>query len=142
MYLYFCEPFISKQGNIWQHMIVWIILWRPICVFDRGPDPLDCGTVTIMAWVNDSNLSLSQVSLMKYYRIDLACIAAIYNSFQTDLVMQDLEIIFQKKNKCVIIAFIKFNINHRNCCILNLSFLNVQVSFSGHLFSGITQSHS
>nr|XP_022326682.1 type II inositol 3,4-bisphosphate 4-phosphatase-like isoform X3 [Crassostrea virginica] len=25
-----------------------------------GPDPLDCGTVTIMAWVNDSNLSLSQ----------------------------------------------------------------------------------
>ncbi|XP_048772482.2 inositol polyphosphate-4-phosphatase type I A-like isoform X2 [Ostrea edulis] len=24
-----------------------------------GPDPLDCGTVTIMAWVNDTNLSLS-----------------------------------------------------------------------------------
>lgn len=25
-----------------------------------GPDHLDCGTVTIMAWVNDTNLSLSQ----------------------------------------------------------------------------------
>ena len=124
MYLYFCEPFISKQGNIWQHMIVWIILWRPICVFDRGPDPLDCGTVTIMAWVNDSNLSLSQVSLMKYYRIDLTYIASLTASIYRQ-VMQDLDIIFQKKNKCVIIAFINFNINCRNCCILNLSTLYV-----------------
>ena len=26
--------------------------------FHRGPDPVDCGTVKVMAWVNDTTVSL------------------------------------------------------------------------------------
>jgi hypothetical protein len=29
----------------------------PFSIF-RGPDPVDCGTIKVMAWVNDTNVSL------------------------------------------------------------------------------------